>query len=140
MMLLRIVLAGGTAGVLANVTGYLITGRLFHRCQARTPGTWRATESWRSYGCSAVLRVAAAIAIGCLYAAWGSPSVSIATGAIGRGALFGCLLWAATLLPVLLELSLFVNWHRGFVLGLLLDWLAVCALAGIAAALAAAGG
>jgi hypothetical protein len=31
---------------------------------------------------------------------------------------------------------LFVNWHRGFVVGLLLDWLVVCLLASMAAALA----
>jgi len=38
-----------------------------------------------------------------------------------------------TILPLLLEVALFVNWHRGFVVGLLLDWLVVCILASTAA-------
>jgi hypothetical protein len=31
---------------------------------------------------------------------------------------------------------LFVNWHRGFILGLVMDWLVVCVLASVAAAVA----
>jgi hypothetical protein len=53
-----------------------------------------------------------------------------------RGATFGGLLWGVTILPLVLEVALFVNWHRGFVMGLVLDWLVVCVLAGVAAAVA----
>lgn len=41
-----------------------------------------------------------------------------------------------TILPLVLEAALFVNWHRGFSAGLLLDWLVVCILASAAAAVA----
>jgi len=44
--------------------------------------------------------------------------------------------WAAAAAPMILELAVFVKWHRGFVIGLLLDWLALCVLAGAASALA----
>lgn len=121
MTLLRIVAAGAVAGVLANVTGYLITGRWFHPYQAHTPQTWRASESWRSYLCSMAIRIAACIAVALLCVALRSVSPTVGDGAIARGGTFGLLLWAVAILPVVLEVALFVNWHRGFVLGLLLD-------------------
>jgi hypothetical protein len=37
---------------------------------------------------------------------------------------------------IILELAMFVKWHRGFVIGLLLDWLVVCVLAGVASSIA----
>ena len=46
MLITQMLAAGAIAGILSNVTGYAITGRLFHRYQARTPNTWRAAESW----------------------------------------------------------------------------------------------
>jgi len=42
----------------------------------------------------------------------------------------------ATAAPVILETALFVNWHRGFVVGLLLDWLVLCLIAGACASVA----
>jgi len=136
MTTLRIVAAGAIAGLLANATGYLITGRLFHSYQAQTPHTWRATESWSHYQYATAIRMAACIAIALLYVALRSVSPTLGDAAIARGASFGLLLWAVTILPVVLEVALFVNWHRGFVLGLLLDWLVVCILASSAAAIA----
>ena len=38
---LKALAAGAGAGIAANVTGYLITGWLFHRYQSCTPTTWR---------------------------------------------------------------------------------------------------
>ena len=49
MVILKILAAGAIAGIVANATGYVITGRLFHPYQAKTPNTWRATESWTHY-------------------------------------------------------------------------------------------
>ena len=131
-MTLRVLLDGAIAGILTTVTGYWITGRLFHAYQARTPNTWRSTESWTSYLASTGLRLFACIAIAGLYGA-----LDIGTSAFGRatipsGAIFGVALWAITAVPVILEAALFVNWHRGFVIGLLLDWLIVFVLAGVA--------
>ena len=136
MTTLKIVAAGAIAGLLANATGYLITGRWFHPYQARTPNTWRATESWTHYQYATAIRIAACIAIALLYVALQSVLHTFGDGGIARGATFGLLLWAVTILPVVLEVALFVNWHRGFVVGMLLDWLVVCVLASAAAAIA----
>ena len=48
---LKALAAGAGAGIAANVTGYLITGWLFHRYQSCTPTTWRplagrSTSRW----------------------------------------------------------------------------------------------
>src|SRR5579863_4299583 len=136
MAVLNIVTAGVIAGIAANATGYLISGRLFHSYQARTPATWRASESWTHYLLAAAIRIAACIAMGFLYGAFGTAVPSIADGALARGVSFGSILWAVTILPLVLEAALFVNWHRGVVVGLLLDWLVVCILASVAAAVA----
>lgn len=136
MMLLKILMAGVIAGLFANVTGYLVTGRLFHRLQAKTPGTWRASESWKHYQYAALVRVGGCIGIVLAYTVLKSAVSVFGGGPVVQGALFGSLLWSATILPMVVEASLFVNWHPGFVAGLLLDWLLVCVLAGIAAAMA----
>ncbi len=130
---MKLLAAGAFAGVIANVTGYLITGRFFHRYQASTPDTWRAAESWKHYSYAAVVRISASIGIGFLYAAVGAVSPVFGMEMVTRGATFGSILWMVTILPVVLEMALFVNWHRGFVVGLLLDWLVVCALASVSA-------
>ena len=135
--MLKILGAAAAAGVLANVTGYLITGRLFHSFQALTPSTWRASESWNQYLYSTISRIAACVAVALIYKAVGSSAANLSDITILRGIWFGLILWAATILPAILEIALFVNLHRGFVIGLLLDWLVVCILASVAAALAA---
>jgi hypothetical protein len=136
VVILKILAAGAIAGIVANATGYVITGRLFHPYQAKTPNTWRATESWTHYQYATAVRIAACIGIGFLYAALGTASLAFAANAISRGVSFGSILWAVTILPLVLEVGLFVNWHRGFVVGLLLDWLVVCVLASVSAAVA----
>ena len=136
MVALRIVTAGALAGIAANATGYAITGRWFHPYQARTPAAWRPGESWKHYQYATLIRIGACLAVACLYAALARAVPSFATGALARGASFGALIWGAAIVPLVLEVSLFVNWHRGFVVGLLLDWLVVCLLASMAAALA----
>jgi hypothetical protein len=136
MLILKIVAAGVIAGIVANVSGYLITGRLFHAYQARTPGTWRRGESWAHYTYAAAVRIAGCVGIGFLYAAVGTGFPAFADEAILRGVALGSVLWAVTMLPLVVEASLFVNWHRGFVVGLLLDWLVVAILASVAAAIA----
>ena len=135
MLPLVFLAAGASAGIAANATGYLITGRLFHRYQSRTPATWRAGESWAHYQYAAAIRIIACIGIAICYGAVQLPP-ALGTNALATGLLFGLILWAITVLPVVLEASLFVNWHRGFVIGLLLDWLVVCVLASGSAAVA----
>jgi hypothetical protein len=129
------ILAGGIAGVLSNATGYLVTGVLFHRYQAHTPATWRTSESWMHYTYACVLRLCSCVAIALLYgalAATGPAAISSVAGA----ACFGAVLWVAVAGPLILETSLFVKWHPGFVAGLLLDWLVLCVLASIAGSIA----
>jgi uncharacterized membrane protein len=109
---------------------------LFYRYQTQTPNTWRTTGSWTHYLYSTAIRIAACIAVTFLYVALRSLSPTFGDGAIARAGTFGLMLWAVTILPVVLEVALFANWHRGFVLGLLLDWLAVCVLASTAAPIA----
>ena len=57
MVILKILAAGAIAGIVANATGYVITGRLFHPYQAKTPNTWRATESWTHYQDATAVRI-----------------------------------------------------------------------------------
>ena len=136
MIALKILAVGGIAGVLSNITGYVITGLVFHRYQAQTPNTWRSTESWTHYLYSAGVRILACTAIALLYDAFGVGIPGLVTGAIPNGASFGAFIWAAAAAPVILEAALFVNWHRGFVVGLLLDWLVLCVVAGVVASVA----
>jgi hypothetical protein len=125
----KIIVAGLIAGILANISGYLITGRLFHGFQARTPNTWRATESWSHYLYSSGARIFSCLAIILLHDAFGAIVPTIFGSTLLGGAAFGAGLWAAIAAPIILEAALFVNWHRGFVIGLLLDWLALCVIA-----------
>lgn len=136
MLVLKVLVGGVIAGIVANATGYAITGRLFHPYQATTPNTWRQSESWTHYQYAAAVRIAACIGIGFLYAAVGMTSTAWTTHAVARGVGFGSILWAVTILPFVLEVALFVNWHHGFVVGLLLDWLVVCVIASASAAVA----
>ena len=134
-MIFRVAIAGVIAGVLANVSGYFITGRWFHRFQAHTPNTWRAAESWVHYQYSALIRLACCVGIALLYAAFGSQALELAESALVRALFFGSLLWLAVAMPIILEISIFVHWHKGFVVGLLLDWFVLIQLASIAAAI-----
>jgi hypothetical protein len=103
-----------TGLVLSVTTSYLITGRLFHRFQARTPGTWRA-ESWRRHLLAMLLYTIAGASLGWLFALAGAPAVD--------GALFRlcAAVWIVVAALILMQ-ALYVNWHPGFALGLALDW------------------
>jgi hypothetical protein len=136
MITLQPLVAGVVAGILSNITGYVITGRLFHSYQAQTPNTWRAAESHTHYLYSAGVRVLACIGITILYGLVAASTSIFGSGAILGAAVFGISLWAAAVAPVIIEVALFVNWHGGFVAGLVLDWLIVCVVASIAACLA----
>lgn len=127
-MLGRIFLAGLISGVCGIFTSWLITGTIFHPFQARTPQTWRASEGAAQYAASSGLTVLSALGITILYAATGG--LHSVAGPITNGVCFGLLSWAALALPITLSFAIFVNIDKGVVIGLLLDWLAVCLLAG----------
>jgi hypothetical protein len=130
----RLLEAGVATGLLANGTGYLITGRVFHRFQAGTPDTWRKTESWAHYTSAAVLRILACVGVSLLYGTLSALGPQFSHAGLLNGLEFGAVLWSVTVLPTILETALFVNWDPRFVLGLLLDWLIVITLASVGAA------
>jgi hypothetical protein len=124
-----IVVGAITGLVLSATTGFLITGWLFHRYQALTPATWRG-ESWGRHGAAMLLQAFAGAGLGWLCMLVGAPPAD--TVLLG--------LIAAAGIPVLaciLVLALYVNWHRGVVAGLVVEWalfvglvLTACAYAG----------
>lgn len=134
MPLARLLLAGAIAGFLGTMTSWLVTGNLFHRFQARTPATWRPVEGYRQYTVSSLVTLAAAMLIALLYGLTGGIASLAGMGWVLQGAAFGFLCWAALSAPVLGSMALFVNLHRGMVVGLLLDWLLVSLMASVAAA------
>ena len=124
----RILLSGLMSGVIGVFTSWLITGMLFHRFQARTPQTWRTSEGPRHYAAASGLTILAALVITAFFAATGG--LHGVTGPIRNGVYFGFMCWAALALPVILSSAVFVNLHKVFVAGLLLDWLALSLVAG----------
>jgi hypothetical protein len=106
---------GAITGLVMSVTtSYFITGRLFHRYQAKTPGTWRA-ESWRQHLLAMLLYVITGASLGWLFALSGAPAED--------GALFK--LWVAVWILIaagILMQTLYVNWHPGFAIGLAIEW------------------
>jgi hypothetical protein len=124
----RILLAGLISGVIGVFTSWLITGMLFHPFQAKTPQTWRPSEGSRQYEGASALTILAALIISAFFAATGG--LHGVTGPVTNGVYFGFLCWAALALPMTLSSALFINLNRGFVAGLLLDWLVLSLLAG----------
>jgi hypothetical protein len=103
-----------TGVVLSATTSYLITGRLFHPYQKKTPATWRA-ESWRHHLFALLLQGIAGAGLGCAFTLAGAPG-------IGLGLLkLGAALWILLAACILIQ-ALYVNWHPAFVAGLVLDW------------------
>jgi hypothetical protein len=106
---------GAIAGlILSSTTSFLVTGRLFHRFQKKTPATWRS-ESWRQHGLAVLLQTLAGAGLGGLFAVAGEPAIGIRLFAMGAA------VWIVLAACVLTQ-ALYVNWHRGFVVGLLIDW------------------
>jgi hypothetical protein len=106
---------GAIAGlVLSLTTSFLITGRLFHPYQKKTPSTWRA-ESWRQHLIAMLLQTIAGAGLGGLFAVCGAPPLGIRLFELGAA------VWMVLTACILIQ-ALYVNWHLGFVVGLDLDW------------------
>jgi hypothetical protein len=103
-----------TGLILSSTTSYLIVGRLFHPYQRKTPSTWR-TESWRQHLLAMLLQSIAGAGLGALFALGGAPPVGIKLIELGAAAWF-------VLTACILIQALYVNWDRGFVVGLVIDW------------------
>lgn len=124
----RILLAALISGVGGIFASWLITGTIFHPFQARTPQIWRASEGAVQYAAASGLTVLCALLITVLFAATGG--LNGVVGPITNGVYFGFLCWIAVAVPVTLSSAVFINIDKGVVIGLLLDWLTVCLLAG----------
>jgi len=100
--------------ILSATTSFLITGRLFHPYQKMTAATWRP-ESWRQHLLAMLLQSMAGAGIGWLFSAAGAPTLGFALFELGLG------VWMALVACILIQ-ALYVNWHAGFIVGLVLDW------------------
>jgi hypothetical protein len=133
MSLTSALLGGAIGGVASIFTGYLFMGALFHRFQSLTPNT-RRHEGPTQYALSSVFIILGSIGIGLLFAMTGGVTAAHDSPWWLQGLTFGALCWAAMPLPSLLSMSLFVNFHRGFVLGALLDSLVACVMTSVVVA------
>jgi hypothetical protein len=129
----RILIAGVCAGVVAVFTSGLLVGWLFHPYQSLTPQTWRATEGPKQYLASSLLTIVCATLVAVLYSL-ADPLALPWDSWLESGLVFGALCWAALAAPIVLSNALFINLHRGFVVGLLFSWLIVALLGATAAA------
>ena len=113
---------GAVSGlVLGATTSFLITGKLFHPFQARTPATWRP-ESWRQHVLALLLHLVGGADLGWLYSLSGAPRLGSSLLQLMAAA------WLVIAACLLIH-ALYVNWHPGFVLGLVIDWAVfVCAV------------
>ena len=100
--------------ILSATTSYLITGRLFHPYQKLTAATWRP-ESWRHHMIAMLLQALAGAGLGWVFLDVGAPAVGFALFELGMA------IWIVLVACILIQ-ALYVNWHIGFVAGLVLDW------------------
>jgi hypothetical protein len=106
---------GAITGLVFSATAsYLITGRLFHPFQNRTPGTWRP-ESWRQHLLAMLLQTVAGAGLGGVFALCGAPAFGMRLFELGAAA------WIVLIACVLIQ-AVYVNWHPGFIVGLVVDW------------------
>jgi hypothetical protein len=131
------IMVGIAAGLASALVSGLITGWLFHPYQKYTPATWRAVEGPKQYAAASALTFVAAVLVAILFELVGN--YLPINGWLMRGCVFGLWCWAALAAPALLSVALFVNWHRGFVVGILLDWLLVALISASIAAYATRG-
>ena len=119
---MTILFPGLIAGFIGVFTSWLITGTIFHPWQRRTPNTWRPEGSVQ-YASASALHILAALGVSALCSA-------ARVRSIPGGLHIALLAWAATAVPVLASSGLFVNLHPLVIVGLIVDWLVLVAMAG----------
>jgi len=130
----RILLAGAASAVTAFAIEYTLIVWLFHDYQKLTPATWRP-EGPREYFLSSCVTLASGFAFAMLFAMTGSTLTSRIGHWLPAGLLFGLACFVALPLPGILSQAIFVNLHRGFVTGSLLNSLLFCLASGVICAL-----
>jgi hypothetical protein len=126
----RILVAGAVSAVTALAIAYVVIAWLFHDYQKLTPATWRP-EGPREYTLSSLVYLLSGFAFAVLFAMTGSTLVSRMGHWLPAGLLFGLVCFVALSLPVILSEAIFVNIHRGFVAGSLLNSLLTCLACGV---------
>jgi hypothetical protein len=126
----RIAVAGAISGVTALLISSTFVAWLFHGYQKLTPATWRP-EGPREYALGSGLSLFQGFAFAFLFALLGGGLADQVGHWFPTGLLFGLACFAALVLPTLLSQAIFVNFHRGFVAGLILDSLLTCVACGV---------
>jgi hypothetical protein len=126
----RILMAGAGSAVAGLVIECLTIAWLFHDYQRLTPATWRP-EGPREYFLGSCVTLGSGFAFALLFAMTGTALTSRVGHTVPAGLLFGLACFAALPLPVILSQAIFVNLHRGFVAGLLLNSLLFCLISGV---------
>jgi hypothetical protein len=125
MKVLLAALISAVAGILID---WVVAVKVFHRFRRRTPATYRDARRIPLVWGAIVL---AAFTYAIFFAITGGIGWLNVRQWVQIGVLFGVTCWAALPLPLLLSLSVFVNLHRGVVIGLLLEWLLISVAYGI---------
>jgi len=126
----RILIAGSASAVTALLIEWVVVAWLFHDYQRLTPATWRP-EGPREYVLSSCVTLFSGFAFAVLFAMTGGTLTSRMGHWLPAGLLFGLACFAALPLPAILSQALFVNLHRGFVAGILLNSLLFCITCGV---------
>ena len=125
MSILLAALISAVAGILID---WVVNVRIFHRFRRRTPTTYRNLPRHMLVWGAIVL---AAFTYAGFFAITGGIGWLNVRQWVQIGVLFGIACWAAVPLPLLLSLSVFINLHRGVVIGLLLEWLLLSVAFGV---------
>jgi len=127
---MKIFLAAVISAVVGIAVDWLVSLKLFHRYRGRTPNTYRPSAH-RRHGLMWSSIVLAAFTYAVFFAITGGIGWLNVTQWVRMGVLFGVGCWMALALPLVLSLSVFINLHRGVVIGLLMDWLLLSVSFGI---------
>jgi hypothetical protein len=126
----RILMAAAGSAVAGLVIAWVVVAWLFHDYQRLMPATWRP-EGPRGYFLSSCVTLASGFAFALLFAMTGTTLTARTGNWLLGGLLFGLACFVALPAPVILSQAIFVNLHRGFVAGLLLNSLLFCLVSGV---------
>ncbi|HEV3168633.1 MAG TPA: hypothetical protein VGZ22_31795 [Isosphaeraceae bacterium] len=126
----RILAAGTASAIIALVIAYIVIAWLFHDYQKLTPATWRP-EGPREYTLSSCVYLLNGFGFAILFAMTGTTLTSRIGHWLPAGLIFGLTCFVALSLPVILSDAIFINIHRGFVIGSLLSSLLTCLACGV---------
>jgi hypothetical protein len=122
--------AGAASAITSLLIAYVVIAWLFHDYQKLTPGTWRA-EGPREYALSSLVYLISGFGFAILFAMTGTTLTSRIGHWLPAGLIFGLICFLALPLPIILADAIFINVHRGFVIGTLLNSLLTCLACGV---------